>query len=539
MRKIKFLPIVILFFLFACNENKTNNQNFNIVSSNIVHYVSLTADIDNFSESNKEVIKCMILASDYIDSMFFYENCENYKEFLAEIKDEETKKQFVYNFGPWNRFNENKPFIEGVPNKPLGSNFYPSDMTVEEFNNFSDSNKLSHYTFIRRDGQGNLYCLPYHEKFEKYIDSISKYLLKAAEYTDDENLSEYLKQRSLDLKTDDYSKSDSMWVRLQSNSIDFVIGPVQILDDVLFNLKAEHQSFVLIKDEIWTEKMHKYNKWLRFLQKAIPVPEQYRAEEPGSNSSISVYDIIYYGGSGKTGGTLISVVLPLNVKTQMSQGVKNLQFKNTIEYKFDEVAKPISEIILTEEQNNLVTSNAFFVNTILYEMAGSLGIRNTLNGKGSVRNALKEYYTVSSYIKNYALSLFLAEKLNEVNELENNIIENYYTFVVDLVRLIRFGMNNEYAVSNLVCYNYLVENEAIKYDKNQIIIDYEKIKIATEKLTKDIIIMQGDGDYEAVKTFIESHKYIDKNLYDLINNINQKNVPTDIVIQQGKDFLNF
>ena len=136
--------------------------------------------------------------------------------------------------------------------------------------------------------------------------------------------------------------------------------------------------------------------------------------------------------------------------------------------------------------------------------------------------------------------MFLAEKLSEVNEINTDLKENYFTFVVNLIRRIRFGLNNEYALSNLVCFNYLLENDAIEYDnENHIVIDYEKMKIATENLTKKIIILQGDGDYEGVKKFIDEHTFVDQTLFDIITQINDDKLPTDILINQGEDFIKF
>ncbi len=543
MKKITLITILLgLFLFFSCEENKTKNKSDNndtIKVITTVHEVNLKADLTGLSNNQLQMIKYFIKASDLIDSMFFFENLENYSSVIASIKDSATLKKFKYNFGPWDRFNGNKPFIDGFGDKPQGGNFYPKDMNTMEFYEFDDSCKFNPYTLIRRNENNELYCLPYHVEFKNFIDTIVDLLNKAAELAEDPEFAEYLRQRAIAMQNDDYYQSDSIWINLRNNKLDFIIGPVYVLDDKLFNIKAEHQSFILLKDTVWTGKMEKYNKWLRFLQKAIPVPEEYRAEEPGTSSSIVVYDALYYGGSGKCGGTLISVVFPIDPKIQISQGVKNLQFKNVIKYKFDAVAKPISEIILTQQQKPYITGDAFFVNTILYEMANSLGIRNTINGKGTVRNSLKNYFTISDYIKNYSLSLFLADKLFEVGEIKNDLRENYFTFVVDLIRLIRFGEENDYAISNLVCFNYFVENKAIRYDKDGLItIDYEKMKEINSKLTQDIIIMQGNGDYSAMKQFIEKYNYIDDNLINLINKINQEKVPTDIYLIQGEKVLN-
>jgi len=537
MKKNIFIAIILLIFFVAC-DNNVNNDTLNNDYVKTIIDVELRADLSSISENQKEMIRLFIIASDYVDSMFFYENIENFQDIFGEIQDDSLKDKFIFNFGPWDRFEENNPFIDGIDAKPLGGNFYPADMTVDEFQNFNNDKKNCYYTFIRRDSAGNLVTVQYYEQFDVYIDTISILLNQAADLSDNAQFADYLREKAIALQTDKYFKSDSIWVKLIDNDLDFIIGPTYILEDKLLNLKAEHQAFILIKDIDWTNRMQKYNQWLKFLQKAIPVPEEYRAEEPGANSSIVVYDALYYGGSGKCGGTLLSVVFPLDEKIQIEQGVKNVQFKNIIEFKFNSVAKPISDVILTDNQKVYVSKEAFFINTILYEMGGSLGIRNTINNNGNVRSALKDYFTIADYLKNYALSLFLAEKLFEVGEIENDLKENYFTFVVDLIRLIRFGMDNDYATANLVCYNYLVENNAITYDDDgHIIIAYDKMKSATHDLTNEIIVMQGNGDYSGIKTFIDKYKVVDQNLQQLVNLVNSNNIPTDMRLIQGKNVL--
>jgi len=541
MKKNTIISIILVLFLASCSENstkKTETVNIGNYSPTIAE-VELKADFSGLSQNQKEMINLFIKISDYTDSIFFYENTENFNEIISSITDSSQLKKFCYNFGPWDRFDENKPFINNIKDKPLGGNFYPNDLTIDEFNKFDDDCKKSHYTFIRRDTDGNLVCIPYHVQFKKYIDSMSFWLNEAAELSNDSNFAYYLKERAIALQTDNYYKSDSIWLNLSDNVIDFIVGPISIYDDKLFNLKSEHQSVILIKDVEWTSKMEKYNKWLKYLQKAIPVPEEYRAEEPGEHTSIAVYNAIYYGGSGKCGGTLISVVLPIDSKTQMEQGLKNLQFKNIIENKFDVIAQPIADVIFKNEQKIYVTRDAFFVNTILYEMANSLGIRNTINNNGSVRNSLKDLYLTSEYLKNSVLSLFLAEKLYEVKEINTDLKENYFTFVVNLIRLIRFGSNSDYGTANLVCFNYLITNKAITFTKEGLIeIDYEKMKNASQELVNEIIVMQGNGDYDAMSEFINKNKTIDKNLGKLIQMVNEKNIPTDMLLIQGKDVLN-
>jgi len=398
-----------------------------------------------------------------------------------------------------------------------------------------DNCKESPYTFLRRNKNNELYCIPYHKMFPAYIDSITSFMRKAAEFSKDKDFSSYLLQRAYDIETDNYYKSDSMWVLLNKSKYDFIVGPIYVTDDKFLNIKYDYHSYLLIKNDEWTKKMEKYNKWLKFLQKALPVSEKYRAEEPGESSSIAVYDAIYYGGAGKFGGTMFSIVLPLDPQIQINNGVRNIQFKNIIEKKFNAITLNIAKSAFNQDQQKYITADAFFVNAIMYEMANSLGIRNTINGKGSVRKALKNYYVISDYIKNYLLVLFLAEKLISVGEIKNDLKDNYFTFVANLLRLIRFGKANEYGLSSLIIYNYLVENKAIDYSKDVISLNFDKMKSSINELISKIIILQGQGDIENFKIFVDDHSIMTNELAEIIEKINKTNVPTDIIVNQNKN----
>jgi len=541
MKKYNLLTIIILVIFTSCNESLQKQTNKVQVNDKIIiEKLELDEDLSILSLNQKNMVKIFIEASQYVDSIFFYENFSEYKEVLDTLQNKELLAKFKYNFGPWDMFNKDESFIENIGTKPLGANFYPPDITEKEFEEFNDIDKNSPFTFIRRNEDNKLYCIPYHQELEKYIEKISVLLDTAAELTLNKDFANYLKERAKALQTDDYLKSDTMWLSLHDNRLDFIIGPVFLTIDKFMHIKMDHQSFILLKDNSWTKKMAKYSSWLKYLQKAIPVPEEYRAEDPGENTSIDVYDVLYIGGSGKVGGAFISILFPINSDIQINYGVKNLLFRNVINYKFNSIAKPISDIIFVDYQKPFITSNAFFVNTLLFQMANSLGIRNTVDGKSTVRKILKGNYVTSSYLKNMSLSLFLAEKLYEVGEIKSDIKDVYFTAVINLFRLIRYGELNSYAISNLVFYNYLVQEKAITYNEdNKIVVDYKKMKNANNELIKKIIIMQGNGDAEGISEFIKKYNYIDDELREIVEQINNENIPTDIQFIEGENILKF
>ncbi len=532
-KKYLFLPLIIFLVIFSgCNKSKTPQ----LKTVNFGDYSLARLRLsypENLSPSEKNTVDYLIQAAAYADSIFLMQSAGDFSNLRNTLKGKELLR-FNINFGPWDRFLNNQPFVENVPPKPKGAFFYPLNMVKQEFEQYKDSCKYSNFTILRRNQSGNLYCVPYRVFYRKYLDSTIKYLKKAVKVTKDTSLKSYLKILITSLNTDNYYPLYRKFIKLNSR-VEFVFGPVSISEDRLFNIKADYQSFVLIKIDSLSKKFNQYVQWLKYLQKALPVPEQYRREDPGANSIISVYQAIYLGGSARAGAPIIATTLPFNTKFQTREGTKNLQFLNIIDAKYKGIMQPLARLVLINSQRKYVTINAFRNLTLLYEIGNSLGIRNTINGKGSVRNALKEYYNVTENIKNYLMVLYLAEKLYSVGELSGDLKEYYYTFAVNLIRGIRWGSEDEFGLANLVILNYLKKDGAIDFlPSSEIIIHYLQMKKSVEKLLSHILILQGNGDYINTAKFILTNKYLSVDLQNLLKKIKEKNIPSDIYFQQVK-----
>ena len=80
-------------------------------------------------------------------------------------------------------------------------------------------------------------------------------LREAAGLADDPGLKRYLELRAGAIETDDYQPSDMAWLDMKRNALDIVIGPIETYDDELFGYKASHESYVLVKDRAWSERL--------------------------------------------------------------------------------------------------------------------------------------------------------------------------------------------------------------------------------------------------------------------------------------------
>ena len=500
---------------------------------------TLTADISHLSEKEKQMLPLLFDAAQIMDDIFWKQTIGNKEAFLSAIKDENARKFAEINYGPWDRLNGNQPFISGIGAKPKGANFYPADMTNEEFEAFNDSNKSSLYTLIRRNDDGSLRTVWYHEAFASQVKKAADLMKQAAELAEDAGLKKYLEMRAEALLTDKYQDSDFAWMDMKTTNIDFVIGPIENYEDALYGTKAAQESFVLIKDVEWSERLAHFAALLPELQKGLPVDQKYKNEVPGSDADLNAYDVVYYRGDCNAGSKTIAINLPNDEKVQLEKGSRKLQLKNAMQAKFDKIVVPISELLIDESQRGYVKFDAFFSNTMFHEVAHGLGIKNTLDGKGTVREALKEQYSAIEEAKADILGLYLVTKLYEMGELtDGEVMDNYVTFMAGIFRSVRFGAASAHGKANMLTFAHFSENGACTYQENgTYMVHFDKMKLAVENMASMILTMQGDGAYDKVKNLISTKSVIPAQLQADLERLKEASIPVDIVFTQGKSQL--
>ncbi|MBN4047369.1 Zn-dependent hydrolase, partial [bacterium AH-315-P13] len=369
-----FLILVLSVLSFSCkNDNTSDNLSTDekgessqtMMQKNLSKYVTvkLTADLSMLTEKEREMLPILIQAADIMNGLFWHQSYGNKAELLNSISDEDSKKFAKINYGPWDRLNGNVSFIDGIEDKPKGANFYPQDMTKEEFEAAEIEDKSSIYNFIRRDENGKLYSIPYHKQFEKELAEVSKLLIKASKFAEDEGLKKYLELRAQALLDDNYQPSDLAWMDMKTNTLDIVIGPIETYEDQLFGNKAAYEGYVLIKDQEWSSKLARFASFLPELQKGIPVEDAYKTETPGTDSDLNAYDVVFYAGDCNAGSKTIAINLPNDEEVQLQKGTRRLQLKNAMRAKFDKILVPISEYLIDESQRKYITFDAFFANT--------------------------------------------------------------------------------------------------------------------------------------------------------------------------------
>ena len=541
------LVLLVVFALFsACNTTteKNDKQTEPTEMQKLVNNyaeVELNADLSHLSDNQNEMLKKLIQVAEIMEEIFWKDAIGDKTTFLSNIEDEATRQYAMINYGPWDRLNGNEPFIEEFGAKPLGANYYPQDITEEEFENFENPDKNSWYTLLRRDEEGNLKCVWYHEEYADEINKAATLLEEAAVLADDEGFKKYLELRATALRTDEYLASDLAWMDMKDNMIDFVVGPIESYEDGFKGLKAAHSGQILVKDLVWSENIARFNSMLPELQQSLPVPDEYKKEEASTSGDMNVYYVLYYGGDCNAGSKNIAINLPNDPRVHSAKGCRKLQLKNAMQAKFEKILVPIAELLIDETQlKHIKFEDGFFQNVMFHEVAHGLGVKYTIDESSSVRDALEAYYSPIEEAKADIAGLYLVTTLYEMGEFpEKDLMDNYVTFLAGIFRSVRFGVASSHGKANMLEFYYLQEKGAFTRNEEtgRYSVNFEIMKEAVASLVNEIIVIQGDGNKEAAKQWIETKSTVGEELQKDLDRIGETGIPKDIVFKQGTDIL--
>lgn len=523
--------------LFSCSTQQQESP----MKAKVEEYaqVELRSDlVNNLNDKEKELVKIFFQVREITDDLFWQQTFGD-KSQLDTITDSYAKEFAMIHYGAWDRLDNNKPFLAGYGEKPAVCNYYPHDITAEEFDAFEDANKNSWYTVIRRNEDGSLKSVWYHEAYAEEIGRICALLEKAVTLAEDPGLENYLEKRIEAFKTDDYLESDLAWMDMKDSKIDFVTGPIESYDDKFQETKASYESFILLKDEARSKDLAKFVAMLPALQKELPCAPEYKTFVPGTSSDLNVYDAVYYAGDCNAGSKTIAINLPNDERVHALKGTRRLQLRNSMKAKFDKILMPIGQLIVTPEQQKYLNFDAFFWNVTFHEVAHGLGVKQTINTNESVDAVMGTEKTSWEEAKADILGLFMVTKLIEMGEITNITAEDAIaTYIAGILRSVRFGAASSHGKANMMCFNYMEKAGAFSRDaKGQYVIDFGKAKEAMNGWAALILQTQGDGNVEFATKYRAENGGITPALQADLDKINGAGIPRDITFIQGADIL--
>jgi hypothetical protein len=505
--------------------------------------VELNADVSQLSPGNRQALGKLIEAAKLMDEIYIrqvWSGNAALRDKLAGDTSVEGKERFRYftiNMSPWSNIDHDEAFIEGVSAKPKGANFYPEDMTKEEFETWvgslKDSDKKKATGFfhvVRWDKKKKLTLIPYSLEYKEFLEPAAKLLNEAAALTDNATLRRFLTTRAKAFLTDNYYESDVAWMDLDS-PIDVTIGPYETYLDQLFNNKAAFEAFITLRDEEETNKLAMFSKHLQDIENNLPIDKKYRNPKLGAASPIRVVDEVFIGGEAKEGVQTAAFNLPNDEKVIKEKGSKRVMLKNVQEAKFTNVLVPISKIALDPSQQPLVAFDPFFTHILAHELMHGLGPHNiTVGGKATtVRQSLKELYSAFEEAKADISGLFALQYLIDKGVIAAAKQDQFYvTFLAGVFRSVRFGINEAHGKGIALQCNYLLDEGAFEVNEatGTFRVNLARIKQAVIKLTGEIMTAQAEGNYGKAKAMLDKYAVIRPAMQHVLDKL--KDIPTDI-----------
>jgi len=504
----------------------------------------LTADTSKLSASDRTALSKIIAAAKLMDPLFLRQvwsgNEALYQKLLADksVAGQQRLHYFLINDGPWSRLDNNEAFIEGVPKeKPPNANYYPDDMTKEEFNTWvqglSESEKLKATGFfwlIRRGPDGKLMTVPYSQDYREFLEPAAKLLREAAQLTSNMTVKNFLDTRSTAFGSDDYYSSDVAWMDLDA-PIEVTIGPYETYEDELFSYKAAFEAYVTLPDEAESAKLAKFSQYLQELENNLPMDAAYRNPKLGAASPIRVVNEVFSSGEGNSGVQTAAFNLPNDERVVKEKGSKRVMLKNVQEAKFNKTLVPISQVVLDPAQRIALSFEPFFTHILAHELMHGLGPHNIKVGgqETTVRKQLKELYSAIEEAKADITGLWALQYLIDKGVVEKGMEHSLYTtYLASSFRSVRFGTTEAHGKGVALQFNYLTDEGAFKFNDRTgtFSVDQSKIKEAVRKLTHDILTLQAEGSYEKAKAMLDKYGIIRQPMKVALDRLGD--VPVDI-----------
>jgi len=488
----------------------------------------LNFDLSGLSANERKAIPKFLDIAKIFDRLYMLQYWKGNLALLEKLESAEPRDENLIEFyylmkGPWDIKEDDVAFVEGAPEKPPpGGSFYPEDMEKKEFEDWvktlpPDEHKKAKgfYHVVRRREDGGLYLKPYSEEYAEYLKPASKLMKEAADLVDDESLKKFLRLRAEAFLTNEYTESELAWLSISNKSrLEVTVGPYEVYTDNLFGAKAAFEIFVHVRDFQSSELLKKFENALQEVEDSLPIPDEYKNKHL-KPAPIVVTNELFTAGDYKAPMTS-AYNLPNDEEVMVKGGSKLVLIKNVQEGKYLKIVKPIADAIIAKDQLEHLSFNSFFTHILLHEVAHSNGPHFTAGPeRHTVRSRLQEHHSGLEEAKADVTSVFgIIQLLKSGLLTEPTPKQLYVTLIPSIIRTIRFGITEAHALANCIQLMYILEHGGLAHDRatGRLRVDFDKIGESIRALTKEIMLIQGNGDKERASVFIKKYTVISEDM---------------------------
>ncbi|HET6933643.1 MAG TPA: hypothetical protein VFI72_02315 [Candidatus Angelobacter sp.] len=512
----------------------------------------MQVDTSALSSGDKQALVKLVQAAQVVNHIFMQQLWSGDLALYQKLQQDKTPlgrarlHYFWINKGPWSEIDEHKAFLPGVPEtKPAGANFYPEDMTKEEFESWvktlspqEKEQAEGFFTVVRRDANHKLKLVPYSQEYKADLDKAGSLLKQAAALTDNATLKKFLTTRADAFNSNDYYESDMAWMDLDA-PLDITFGPYETYNDQLFGYKAAFEAYINLRDEKESAHLAFLGQHLQEIENNLPEDPQYRVAKLGAAAPIRVVNEVFAAGDGAHGVQTAAYNLPNDDKVVQQKGAKRVMLKNVQEAKFKSTLVPISKVVLQPSAQKDLSFDLFFTHIVAHELTHGLGPHQIkVAGRDTnPRLELKELYSAIEECKADVTGLFALQHL--MTQADKGAIQMpiphgpeaerqlYTTYLASSFRTLRFGLQDAHAKGMAIQVNYFLDKGGfIANQDGTFSVDLSKIKDAVAGLDHDLLTLEATGDYAGAKKMLTELSVIRPEVQKALDRL--KSVPIDI-----------
>lgn len=494
----------------------------------------MRVDTSRLAPGDQQALAKLIEAARVIDDLFVTQLWSGNAALRKKLQADDSPlgkarlHYFELNKGPWSDLDAHAAFLPDVPaHKPAGANFYPEDLTRDEFDTWvarlpkeSQDDARGFFSVIRRSPEKKLYAVPYNTAYETELEKLAQLLRDAAALTPSASLKQFLTLRANAFLSNDYYESDVAWMKLDA-PIDVTIGPYETYNDELFGYKASFEAYITLRDDRETAKLKAFAAHIQEIENNLPLDAKYKNPKLGALAPIRVVNEVMASGDGAHGVRTAAFNLPNDERIVREMGAKRVMLKNVQEAKFSKTLEPIADRVLPADARKDLDFDAFFTHILAHEMTHGIGPQN------GVRQALKQLHSAIEEAKADATGLFMLQYLYYHKLLPAAERKLYTTYLASSFRTLRFGVHEAHGKGMALQFNYLTDKGAfIENADGTFAVNFDKIKPAVRDLVHDLLEIEATGDFARAQKMLDELGVLRPGMQKALAKL--EDIPTDI-----------
>jgi hypothetical protein len=476
-------------------------------------FVHMPMPTANLSPRERQMVEKLVKACQLMNEVFWRQSDASGLAIYKTTKDPTLKSLFGIMGSRWDLIDENRPFFGEAP-MPPGHDLYPHGITraaIEQYVKQHPEDKAAIYSpyTVVKSHDDRLSAVPYHEEYKQFLQPMAQALRDAAALSSDAAFANFLRLRADALLTDDYYKSDLAWLDLKDPKFDAIFAPYETYLDDLLGVKTSYGGSILIRNEEESAKLAVYQKYVPDMQDALPLAPADRPSKRGHLTPMEVMDAPFRAGDLRYGYQAVADNLPNDPRIHQEKGTKKIFFRNFMNARVTYVVLPIAKKLMQPEQAAKASGEGYLACTLLHEISHGLGpaFAHKAGKQMDINEAIGPAYSGLEEAKADVAGMFGLQWLMDHGALPKSRAEEYYaSYVAGIFRTLRFGTGEAHGRAEMMEFNYLLEQQALKRTPDgKYVVDYKRIPTALAQLAKELLDMEATGDRGRVESWFTKY----------------------------------